>query len=120
MLIFFVFVGLEFDFMGWGVWPTLCHNKPQYKSNVFSLKRKRYAGKSCGSEQKKLPKSVGSFCVICVSGLNVFVALIEFYVVNIFFDALLLASWTNHQYVVGVDHNVVTQTVDNGHLAFWD
>jgi hypothetical protein len=62
-----VFVGFGFDFMAWGVWPTLCHNKPQYKSNVFSLKRKRYAGKSCGSEQKKAAEKCRQLlCDLCV------------------------------------------------------
>ena len=33
-----------------------------------------------------------------------FFAIIEFYVVNIFLDALLLAAWTYHQNIFGVDN----------------
>ena len=39
--------------------------------------------------------------------LNVFVAFVESYIINILFDALLLATGAYHQNIVGVNHDVI-------------
>ena len=52
--------------------------------------------------------------------LNIFVTFVELNFVDVFLDALLFAAWAYHKNIIGVDHNVILQAVDNGNFLVRD
>ena len=48
-----------------------------------------------------------------------FLAGVIFNLIDILLDILLLASWADKQHILGVDYDIVAQTVDDCHLVLW-
>ena len=47
------------------------------------------------------------------------VAGVVLHLVDILLDVLLVGSWADEQYILGIHHDIVAQAVDDGNLALW-
>lgn len=113
-----MFLVYLFRFSGWCALFLRIHS---YKCKKISRKTKTSTYKIVNPEIKTLPTFLneGVFFAMCrFVALNMFVADIEFYIINIFFDVLLFATREDRQNVVGVNYDIISQTIDNGYFIF--